>query len=789
MGKRSEALGNIITWSQTSESFEYQLSNGLAQISVYSNQIIRVRATNQTSWARDFSYAVNSKPQPASFEWVDEENNYTIKLHHFKVTIQKNPFRVGFKTLDDKWINKENDSFGVSYLGDQVLRYMDIQPNERFIGLGEKVGPLDKKGQSFENWNSDKFAYTVETDPLYLSTPFYIGFHNGLFYGVFLDNSHKSLFNFGASNDRFAFFGADGGEMNYYFFFGGSVSDIIQSYTSLTGKMPLPPKWALGLQQCRYSYYPDLEVLQIAKQYRDRKIPLDVLYLDIHYMDDYKVFTFHPDRFPNPKSFNKQLLENGIHTVCIVDPGIKVEAGYEAYEDGLDKDVFVKYPDGLPFSAEVWPGWSHFPDFTSEKTRRWWGNQLSFLDESGISGIWNDMNEPACWGQRPPDLIEFDMDGETTSHKEAHNVYGMQMARATHEGMNRLRGGKRNFVLTRAGFSGVQRYSAVWTGDNVATDEHMLLGVKLLNSMGLAGVPFTGYDIGGFVGEPSPALFCKWLQIGVFTPMFRLHSMINTRDAEPWSFGEQVEEISRNFINLRYRLLPYIYSCFKESADSGMPIVQSMAIHYPFWDDIFLPEFETQYFFGPSLLICPVDSRQQFSKLLIPAGQWYELFTDKKVEGPSQILWEVPLRKTPVFVKAGAIIPMQKTTQHTGEQPGETLEIHVYSGADGSFEWYEDDGESLDYMNGVFNLMHFSWDNQNRSLSMVQKSRNTNTPFYQIKIHLHGFEEDSFLFNENKMELKDQDYRFIEPISRFDPFGKTGEMDSCPVKVASIEYR
>jgi alpha-glucosidase len=353
MGKRSEALGNIITWSQTSESFEYQLSNGLAQISVYSNQIIRVRATNQTSWARDFSYAVNSKPQPASFEWVDEENNYTIKLHHFKVTIQKNPFRVGFKTLDDKWINKENDSFGVSYLGDQVLRYMDIQPNERFIGLGEKVGPLDKKGQSFENWNSDKFAYTVETDPLYLSTPFYIGFHNGLFYGVFLDNSHKSLFNFGASNDRFAFFGADGGEMNYYFFFGGSVSDIIQSYTSLTGKMPLPPKWALGLQQCRYSYYPDLEVLQIAKQYRDRKIPLDVLYLDIHYMDDYKVFTFHPDRFPNPKSFNKQLLENGIHTVCIVDPGIKVEAGYEAYEDGLDKDVFVKYPDGLPFSAEV----------------------------------------------------------------------------------------------------------------------------------------------------------------------------------------------------------------------------------------------------------------------------------------------------------------------------------------------------------------------------------------------------------------------------------------------------
>jgi alpha-glucosidase len=786
MGKLNQAVGDVVQLDKTEEGIDCVLSNGLARISVFSDQTVRVRVTNQSSWNRDFSYAVIAKPNQTDYQIVDSPLSCQILLANFSIDIQKKPFRVNFKTLAGQWINKENDSFGVSYLGEQVLRYMDIQDNERFIGLGEKVGPLDRRGQSYENWNSDKFAYTVETDPLYLSTPFYIGLHNGLSYGLFLDNSHKSLFNFGASNNRFAFFGADGGEMNYYFFHGPSVSSIIGAYSELTGKMAMPPKWALGLQQCRYSYYPDSEVLNVAKQYRDRKIPLDVLYLDIHYMEDYKLFTFHPQRFPHPVEMNETLMQQGIHTVCIVDPGIKVEKGYEAYEDGLHKDVFVKYPDGVPFSAEVWPGWSHFPDFTSEKGRNWWGEKLSFLDQAGISGFWNDMNEPACWGQRPPDLIEFDLDGEKTSHKEAHNVYGMQMVRATREGIEKVRQGKRTFILTRAGFSGIQRYSALWTGDNVASDEHMLLGAKLLNSMGLAGLPFTGCDIGGFVGEPSPALFCKWLQLGVFSPMFRLHSMINTRDAEPWSFGEQVEEISRNFINLRYKLLPYIYSSFKESSETGLPMVRSLAINHPENKEVFFPEFEAQYYFGPSLLVCPVDSRQHFSKLYFPEGKWYELFTDTTIEGPTQAAWEVPLRKYPVFVKAGALIPIQKVVQHTGEPVGDILELHVYSGADGRFDWYEDDGESLNYQDGTYNLIRFSWSDSQTAFSLEMLHQEFISTYKQIRLHLHGYAGSTCQFNGQTLDLQSQSYRFIEPITRFDPFGKVGEEDACEVKVGLL---
>ncbi|MBX7182443.1 MAG: DUF5110 domain-containing protein [Bacteroidia bacterium] len=782
MGKRNQAIGEVVHFIETENGIDFTLSNGLARIIIQNSTTVRVKVTNQANWNRDFSYAVITNPLPTDFTFRDFPEHYSLLLPTFEVHITKTPFRVGFKTLNGQWINKENDSFGVSFHGDQVLRYMDIQTNERFIGLGEKVGPLDRRGQSYENWNSDKFAYTVETDPLYLSTPFYIGLHQGLSYGLFLDNSHKSLFNFGASNNRFAFFGAEGGEMNYYFFYAPSVSEIIQAYSALTGKMTLPPKWALGLQQCRYSYYPDTEVLNVVRQYRDRKIPLDVIYLDIHYMQDYKLFTFHPDRFPNPKAMNQSLKEEGIKTVCIVDPGIKVEPGYDAYEDGIAKDIFVKYPDGIPFSAEVWPGWSHFPDFTSEKGRNWWGEKLSFLEQAGISGFWNDMNEPACWGQRPPDLIEFDLDGETTSHKEAHNVYGMQMARATREGIEKLRPGQRNFILTRAGFSGIQRYSAVWTGDNVASDEHMLLGSKLLNSMGLSGIPFTGFDIGGFVGEPSPALFCKWLQLGVFTPMFRLHSMINTRDAEPWSFGEQVEEVSKNFINLRYRLLPYIYSSFKASSESGLPIVKSLAIDHAELAEIFLPEFEAQYYFGSAFLVCPVDSRQNFSKLFLPPGKWFELFNDTVLQGSQQLIWENHLRKYPVFVKAGSIVPMQKAVQHTGEHPGDILELHIYAGADGSFDWFEDDGESLDYQNGSYNLFRFSWSDNQSLFSMEVLHQGFVSHFKKITLYLHGYAGNSCQFNAQTLHLQFQNYRFIEPISRFDPFGKVGEEDVCEVK-------
>lgn len=787
MATRSKSLGKVLSYQIQHGVVYLNIDNGLASIQFFSDSVIRVRATFSSQYERDFSYAVCGSPTPASFEVTENEHEIYLLGNKVDVRIYLSKFRVVFLHKNGQIINSDEAAFGISSLGTEITRYVSLQDSERFIGMGEKTGPLDRFGESYEHWNTDKFSYPVNQDPLYLSTPFYIGLHHHLVYGIFLDNTHRSYFNFGASNRRFASYGASDGELNYYFIHDDSVANIIEHYALLTGFMPMPPKWALGLQQCRYSYYPDTEVINVITQYRNRNIPIDVVYLDIHYMDAYKVFTFHPERFPNPKAMHATLNEMNVRTVCIVDPGIKVDPGYSAYESGLAEGIFVTYPDHQPFEAEVWPGWCHFPDFTLPKARTWWAENLTKLAEKGISGYWNDMNEPACWGQRVPDLIEFDYDGDRTTHKKARNVYGLLMAKSSRESLLMSRPNERPFLLNRAGFSGVQRYSAIWTGDNVASDEHLKLGVKLVNSLGLAGVAFAGYDVGGFAGEASPALFCRWIQCGVFSPLFRLHSMINSRDAEPWTFGEEAEEISRSYITLRYRLLPYIYSCFYVASKTALPINRSLAISYPFDANIFKSDAETQYLFGPSLLICPPDSHQRYNKVYVPEGTWYDLFSDELFEGLKFTAVETPLQKIPVFVRAGSIIPMQQTVQHVYASAGDTLELHVYRGANGSCELYEDDGISQDHLNGNYLLQKIEWINELNHLIIHPHSGNYQSPFNNIKVLLHGeHSENTVLINQKHYKLIPCTYRFIDATSNFDPWPDESKQFNAVCNLMSI---
>jgi alpha-glucosidase len=474
---------------------------------------------------------------PASNQPVVQINQtdgqITLKTSVIELEIDKKNASFRFRDIHGHVLNEDDAGLGTSWIGDQVTSYKRLQPGERFIGLGEKTGPLDRKGNGYENWNTDAYAYNNTTDPLYCSMPFYMGIHQGRQYGIYLDNSHKSFFNFGASNNRFSSFSADAGPMNYYFIAGDTVAEVIQHYTELTGRTPLPPRWSIGYQQCRYSYYPDTEVLNTAKTFRDKDIPADAIVLDIHYMDKYKIFTWDNKHFPNPKGMLDQLKDQGFEIVVMCDPGIKAEPGYPAYEDGKANDVFVKYPDGEYYTGQVWPGWCHFPDFTNPATRTWWMRQLKRYSELGIEGYWNDMNEIATWGNMIPENLEFQFDGHPTTARKARNVYGFQMARTTYESATQLLQGKRPFNLTRSAFSGIQRYAAVWTGDNVAYDEHMMLGIRLVNSLGLTGVAFTGYDVGGFVGDANTKLFTRWISIGSFSPFFRGHSMINSKDSEP----------------------------------------------------------------------------------------------------------------------------------------------------------------------------------------------------------------------------------------------------------------
>ncbi|MBL6448995.1 glycoside hydrolase family 31 protein [Fulvivirga sp. 29W222] len=764
----NNSLDNLIQFEEKYNGIEGKTGSYQFRVLVYSANIIRVHITANEKFDEQ-SYAVIAKPEFEDFNLEDATNHLILKTSAINLKIDKHPVRFSFYDKHGNIIN-EDETFGTSWIGEQVTTYKKLQNGERFIGLGEKTGPLDRRGHGYQHWNTDSFAYDPESDPLYCSTPFYMGLHNKLAYGIFLDNSHKSHFNFGASNDRFSSFSADSGDMNYYFIYHDSVDEIIQSYTYLTGRMSVPPMWSIGYQQCRYSYYPDKEALTVAQTFRDKDIPADVIVFDIHYMEDYKIFTWDKVKFANPEKMIAQLRELGFHIVVMCDPGIKIEKGYEAYEDGKENDVFLKYPDGSYYSGAVWPGWCHFPDFTNPKTRVWWGDKLKGYVEMGVHGFWNDMNEIATWGQMMPELIEFDFEGSKGTTRKGRNLYGMQMAKSTFEGAKHHLNGKRPFNLTRAGFSGVQRYSAVWTGDNVANDEHMLVGVRLVNSMGLTGIAFAGYDVGGFVGNSSEHLFARWVQLGAFSPFFRGHSMINSRDSEPWAYGEEVEEISRNYIRLRYKLMPYIYSAFFEAAKTGTPIARSLAIDYSHDDMIYDERYHNQYMFGKNILVAPVESTKHLTKVYLPEGDWYEFFTDQHYHGKQEIIAECPIERLPLFVKASSIIPISPQASYNTTNLGDTLEFHIYAGKKAAiYTYYEDDGDSYEYEEGNYYKRTIQYDPKDSSIKISKVEGAFNSRFKNIKVCLHGFELAPISIDGKVIATETYDYQFVLPISNFDP--------------------
>jgi alpha-glucosidase len=569
-------------------------------------------------------------------------------------------------------------------------------------------------------WNSDTYAYDADTDPIYVSVPFFMVVRNGIAHGIFLDNTHRSSFDIGHQLDGLLSFGAAAGELDYYFIYGPTPKQVIERYTALTGRTPLPPRWALGYHQCRYSYYPEAKVRWIADTLRVRRIPADTIWFDIHYLDSYKPFTWDRERFPDPAGLIRALRAQGFRAVTIVDPHPKKEVGYAPYDSGLAGDHFVKNPDGSIYEAPVWPanaernpGPSVFPDFSKPGAREWWGGLYRDLVDLGVAGIWNDMNEPAVFvpptGTMPLD-VRHDNEGQPSDHREIHNVYGMLMSRSTFEGLLRLRPGARPFVLTRASFAGGQRYAAVWPGDNQSDWSHLRGSIPTLLGLGLSGFSFVGSDIGGFADTPSAELYTRWMQLGVFYPFMRCHTSDGTPDQEPWSYGARYEAVNRRAIELRYELLPHIYNVMHESATTGVPAMRPMFLEYP--EDAATPSLDDQFLFGADLLVAPVlregaDRRSVY----LPRGEWYDYWTGRPqgtAEAGRTITVPVALESLPLFVRAGAFVFRQPVVQHTGQMPGQPLEVSIYPATRSSAAFYEDDGETLSYARGEFALREFS---------------------------------------------------------------------------------
>ncbi|MEJ1928785.1 glycoside hydrolase family 31 protein [Nostoc sp. NIES-2111] len=758
-----ETIGNLSSFSSIgSNEWKIVAQNAQIRVQFYGPAMVRVRYSKNDTW-ETLSYAVVGQPQATNVKQTEDADALTFTADSLRLRVTKKPVRIELYNAAGQLVNRDEPAFGTTWIGEQITAYKEIQKDERFIGLGEKTGPLNRRGEGYTNWNTDAFGYGAGQDPIYQTTPFYIGLHHGLQYGVFMDNSYKSHFVFGASNERFSSFTAEGGEMDYYLISHSTVAGIVQDYTYLTGRMPMPPLWGLGLQQARYSYYPEAEVRTLAKTFRDKQIPADGIVLDIHYMDKYKIFTWDKDRFPDPKKMISDLKGMGFHTITIHDPGIKVEKGYRGYDEGVAKDIFAKYPDGKYHASSVWPGVCHFPDFTMQKTRDWWRESLKYsYTDYGVDGFWNDMNEPATWGNRFPDLVQFAFEGSKPgTHRRAHNIYGLMMSKASYEAGRTLLN-KRPFILTRAGFSGIQRYSAVWTGDNRSEEDHMLAGVRLLNSMGVSGIAYTGMDVGGFTGGPSPSLFGRWVSIGAFSPFFRIHSAINTKEADAWSFGEEIEAVNKNYIRLRYRMLPYLYSAFYEASQTGMPVNRTLAIGYSHDSRTYEGKYQNQFYFGPSLLVCPSESNKDFTRVFLPEQHYY-LYDDKVYLAGEHVV-ESPVKQLPVFVKAGSILPMQSLVMNTAEKPSDTLYVHVYLGGKGSsYTYYEDDGESFDNEKGVYYRRSISYNAAARSVSFGEVQGSGKSKFSQVKLLFHGADP--------KGKGKASTFAFIDPPPFFDPQG------------------
>jgi len=738
-----EHPGAAKTWYHIENTLTIESESAAIQLTAITPTIIQVRLNpTHAGFPPPFSYAIIDNAQPLPATTLEETPTYLLfETNILSVKIHRADSRIDFLDAHGTAINL--DAQGLGWCENWVEMSRNLNTDAPIFGLGEHGTPVNLRGGTFPIWNTDPGGkYSQNTDPLYQAHPWFISLTENRAFGIFLDNTFLSYFDFGDSDPEQINITANGGELRYYFIYGPELKNVLARFSDLTGKMSLPPLWTLGFQQSRWSYENESQVRDLARQFRAKKIPCDVIHLDIHYMRGYRVFSWHPKRFPNPAEMLKDLRIEGFRFIAIIDPAVKADRLYDVTEDGLRQKVFVTLPDGKQLKAPVWAGDSYFPDFTNPVVRIWWGTHLKKLTDAGIAAFWTDMNEPAVFSageQTLPDVMYHDFDGHFANHAEAHNVYGMQMARATFKALAGLRPHRRPFVLTRSGFSGIQRYAAVWTGDNSGTWAHLRLNLSMVLQLGLSGVPFSGADIGGFGGTPTPELFARWMQLGAFFPLFRVHSAWGTPRQEPWSFGEAVEKITRNTIELRYRLLPYFYTLLQTATQTGIPVVRPMLLN--FQDDEHTHNLDDQFMMGELLLVAPVLTEgAKNRRVYLPKGtDWYDYWTGEYFFGGQTRIVDTPLNALPMFVRAGSILPHWDLIQHTDEVSTlKTLHLHTYLG-DGQSFLYEDDGKSTQYLDNEFKQTRFICRNSDERFVVTLRQTGAYAPPYEtLSWHIHA---------------------------------------------------
>lgn len=728
---------------------------GRVEVTVLADQVVRVRFNGSGRFHENASWPLATDPGaiwPAAQTQVRETEAYFgIHTPQLAVIVGKSPLRLSFYDSRGGLLSQDDPAWGMAADGRRVELWRRRLEGEAFLGLGEKTGPLNRDGRSWTNWCTDVWPHLPDTDPMYQAIPFLLGWRPGRVWGLYWHNTFRSYFLLDDSGGPGRWgVAAEGGDLDYFFFAGSELSDVLRLYTDLTGRMPLPPAWALDYQQSAWSYTPQRRAEEIVEEFQHRRIPLGAVYLDIDYMDGFRVFTWGKD-FPDPQRLAQKVHAAGGRLVTILDPGVKVDppeeaaepaedggdrqggkacgqaaAAYEVYTQGVAEDHFVHAADGSLATGVVWPGEAAFPDFVRPQTREFWARWVQRFVQVGVDGIWNDMNEPSVMQEGKAGTLPLtakhgpDEAGRSYAHAEVHNAYALLMAQATQKGLLQAHPDRRPFILTRAGFAGIQRYAAVWTGDNHAWWEHLAMAVPMLLGLGLSGVPFVGTDIGGFMGNCNGELLARWTQFGVFSPLCRNHRAIGTRDQEPWAFGPQVEAIARAYIRLRRRLFPYLYSLFWEAAQTGAPVLRPLLWHAPGPESI-AAAGNREAFLGPALLVAPVTQPAADTwPIWFPAGRWVHAFDGQVYQGPSEQIVPAPLEQMPLFVRAGSVLPLSpwESAPDAGGPAADGAggecrlaawfwqpqDLQSREAAQG-LVWYRDAGEGFAYREGAYCLI------------------------------------------------------------------------------------
>jgi alpha-glucosidase len=740
-----------VTGSKSLENgIEIKSGGAVMRITALRDDVLRVRVGAHGQLPEDASWAVlpESRTHTVAVSQDGDSDGLGFRTKMLRVRIERATMRLRITDLSGVVVQEDAADRPIEFHGSAFRIYKTMPENEHYFGLGDKPGPLDRRDNAFSLWNTDALSFQESTDPIYKSIPFFLSLRQGRATGILFDNTWRSSFDFGKESPGAYSFGSEGGPLDYYVFHGPDAKQVLATFAWLTGPSPLPPLWSLGFQQSRFSYYPESKVREIANRLRADRIPADAIYLDIDYQDHYRPFTIDTERFPHFAQMIEDLKKQDFQVVTITDLHIAhhPNCGYTPYDSGMAGDHFVKNPDGTPYVGKVWPGPSVFPDFTRQGTRTWWGSLYAPFVSMGVAGFWNDMNEPSVFdspNKTMPDTVQHRIDEpgfqkRTTDHLELHNVYGMENSRATYEGLLKLTPNVRPFVLTRASYAGGQRYAATWTGDNSSTWNHLRLSTPMLLNLSLSGFGMSGADVGGFIGTPEPDLLTRWIELAAFQPIDRDHSNDTSAYQEVWVHGPQQEAIRRRYIEERYKLMPYIYTTAEELSRTGLPIVRPLFLEFPNATVDLHPidiDAGNEFLFGRDLLVAPAPFPDKLDSYVVelPSVNWYNYWTGEKINRkaasqdtqstrseqgsvPNQITIQPSLETLPVFVREGAIIPVQPLVQSTNEKPQGPLTLRVYPGKDCKGSIYLDDGRSFSFQHGEFMRMDFRCEEEEHGL-------------------------------------------------------------------------